>query len=425
MLTKQQYSLINITPDFLITVSLYIFVVLYNIPVTIILPGIIRKPLLLLGVGCFFLGMLMLGKVKYVLMFMGAVAAEMLYHYLSWSIKLSFTSYMFPAIISVEFLICALMLLDGEIKIHESFLKFFIIVTLLTSLTTIIGLIEYPTAIRTLGQVSDDVNSYWQNLYRTRNIAGWGLLFGMSFATGTMYYVYKNTRSKLAVIALIFTSLAVVMSQLMFAIILMAIGIFLVFVNGSGRTIIIKSLPFMVAFLVFWVFRAQILTALYEMFQDTDLQMLSLRFKNLYDLLVMRDTTGDAGARFELYLMSINTFLNHPIFGRMLIGDTDVMLEIGFHSELFDLLGTLGIVGITLVVYVILILFKRIIRICSYQDRRFYFSMCILLIIMFIINPIIPYPHMWMSTLLIPVLAFRESVSGAYKEQLNDRKESN
>lgn len=398
---------VSLTGDAMISASLFLFVFLYNLPITLILPGIIRKPLLLLGLAVFFAGCLM-KSAKYALLFISAVTVEWLFFSYSWVVKQSLFAYMFPAAVSIEFFICALMILDGQLNIPKSFLQFFLWVTIITAATSVVGLLKYPTAIRTLGMVANYSNSYWQRLYRLQNIAGWGLLFGMAFFDGVLFYLYKKEKTVSLLVAFVINTICILLSQLMFAILLAGLLVFLVFVNSEKKSVWFMTAPFIALFAAFWIERARILAALYGVFQKFDLQMISLRIKNLYDLLVLHDTTGDAGSRFDLYSMSLHSFVENP-FGRFFIGSSDVMEDIGFHSEFCDLLGTLGIFGLLAISIAFIIMLQRVCRIDSKTDRRYYISSCMIFILMFLINPIIPYPQIWLSTLLIPLLAIERA----------------
>lgn len=397
---------IQISSDGLMAMSLYMFILLYNLPITILVPDPIRKSLLIIGLLLFIIGV-SIKNIKYILLFVVGVAVEVVFYIMSWSAQLSFGSYIFPAFISMEFLICAFMIIDGRVNIPKGLITLFIIVTFITALTTILGLLQYPTAIRTLARVSDDYNAYWQNLYRTKNIAGWGLLFSMAFSGGTFLYLYKKQKNLIFLVVLAVDIVCVLMSQLMFAILMMGLIIFFVFINGKSRYVIHRTIPFLILFILFWIERERILLWLYSLFEDTDLKVLSLRIKNLYDLLVLKDSAGDAGTRFELYAMSLESFINHP-FGRFFVGTGNVLNEIGFHSEFCDLIGTLGVFGLGFILYLFYEIKKRISRISNIFDRRFYISMVSIFGIMFLINPIIPYPQVWMSTLLIPLIAIGE-----------------
>ena len=397
----------HISGDALVSVSLFLFVLLYHLPVTILIPEIIRKPLLIAGLLLFLFGVA-IKNLRYAFIFISVVIVEMVFYLLSWRVKLSFASYLFPAFISAEFLTCAVMLLDHKITIVKSFLAFFMIVTFITSVTTIIGLLKYPTAVRTLGQIADEYNSYWQRIYRTMNIAGWGLLFGMSFATGTFLYLFKKKQKRLLMlVAIIADFICIVLSQLMFAILLTGLLLIIGIIINDKKGIMIRIIPIIVLILILWLVREQILTWMYTLLSGSKFRMLSLRIKNLNDLLVNKDTSGDAGARFELYSMSLTSFLHHPL-GRFFCGTEGVMKEIGFHSEFCDLIGTLGIFGVLLIIFLVILFWRRL-RIISYTyDKRYYISMVGVFAIMFFINPIIPYPHIWLSALVVPLVAMNQ-----------------
>ena len=266
----------HISGDALVSVSLFLFVLLYHLPVTILIPEIIRKPLLIAGLLLFLFGVA-IKNLRYAFIFISVVIVEMVFYLLSWRVKLSFASYLFPAFISAEFLTCAVMLLDHKITIVKSFLAFFMIVTFITSVTTIIGLLKYPTAVRTLGQIADEYNSYWQRIYRTMNIAGWGLLFGMSFATGTFLYLFKKKQKRLLMlVAIIADFICIVLSQLMFAILLTGLLLIIGIIINDKKGIMIRIIPIIVLILILWLVREQILTWMYTLLSGSKFRILSL-----------------------------------------------------------------------------------------------------------------------------------------------------
>ncbi|WP_028235567.1 hypothetical protein [Pseudobutyrivibrio sp. MD2005] len=403
---------ISIASDTLIVFSLYVFTILYNIPITILIPNIIRKPLLLIAIMSFMLGLVKKGSI-YLFGFVGLIFFEIVYYSYSWSAKLSFSSYIFPAAVSVEFYVCALLILDKKLKVSSKYLRFYTIVILITTLTTVLGLIHYPTAIRTLGQVADDVNSYWQNYYRSLNMAGWNALFGIAFFCGTLLYMLKMKKEFLIFLTLLSSIVCVVFSQLMFAVLLMMCLLFFVFINDTYKRMIAKMIPFTLLFSILWLGKAKILMWLYGIICNTKMDMLALRVKNLYNLFILKDTDGDAGARFERYSRSINTFVRNP-FGRYFSQEKNPLVEIGFHSDFCDILGTVGFLGIIVITIVIITMYRKIKLIKYPYEKRFYIFEVFTLLIMFIINPVISHPHMWLSTLVIPLLAI-EKMNGTDK----------
>ena len=67
------------------------------------------------------------------------------------------------------------------------------------------------------------------------------------------------------------------------------------------------------------------------------------RLKELGLLLVYRDISLDAGSRFDLYTLSIRSFLAHPLIGSYVFSNSNINEFFGNHSEWLDILGRYGL----------------------------------------------------------------------------------
>lgn len=399
-------SRIHINTNSLIHFSLAVFAFLYFLPITITLPDIIRKPLLIIGL-ISFIGALLISESKYLLWYVIASVIALVYYAVSWSVRLSFTSYMFPALVSIEFLVCSLMVLDGRVQLPRKIVWLFYIAILVTAVTSIIGLQQFSMAVRILGQGASDENSSMQYIFRRYNIAGWGLLFGMGFIEGSLIYEYKKNKKWFFLIAIIVDGICILFSQLAFAIILSAMVMLFSIINGKSRDFILRLLPLIVAFIVCWIERRAILAFLYNLTVRNNLVMLQLRIINLSDLLLFGSTFGDTGVRFDLYMRGVDSFFQYP-FGLFLVERSNITDILGFHSEFFDLIGSLGIFGFITVVLLFMCLLSRLKKIEGKYNRRFYIIMAGSFSIMFLINPVLYQPHIWLSTLLIPAILIKD-----------------
>ena len=364
------------------------------------MPGIIRKPLLIVGLMSFVVALL-ISRMQYFVIYMLTVGMGLLYYFVSWSVMLSFSSYVFPMLVSLEFLVCTWMILDGKLNLPDKIVWLFFIATFVTALTTICGLFKFPMAVRVLGQASSDDNSPMQFMFRRYNMAGWGLLFGMGFMEGSLIYTYKKQKNIFLLIIIISDGICVLMSQLVFAVILSGIVFTLVLMNGSNRKFVLRSIFLFLTALIAWIERSAILTFFYELAVKSNLTMIQLRIKNLMDLLIWGNTSGDAGARFELYMRGIRSFLLHP-FGLFFTRREEIENLLGFHSEFFDLIGSMGILGVTSAIILVLAFVSRTKKIDEPYNRRFIIFMAGTFGIMFLINPVLYHPHIILSTLLIP-----------------------
>lgn len=391
------------TADELAALSIGIFIILYYLPITILIPELIRKPLLILGF-VFFTFSILLKGISYFLGYIITIVFLVLYYLSSWKEWVSFTSYIFPMLISLESLFLAAAVVDKKIVISDSVVFFLITIVGITALTTSLGLLTFPMAVRELGQLSTDETLPTLMLYRKYNIAGWGLLFGMAFLEGPLLYLYKVKRKKYLLAISILNAICVLLSQLAFAIIISFIESFFVFINVKNKKVLYSIFFFVFVFgILLWLIREPILMYIYNFLGDyNNLAKLQLRVKNVYDLLVLNSTEGDAGARFSLYMKSFDTFLKHP-FGLLIDGESAETL-LGFHSEFFDFLGAMGIIGAVFVTIMIFRFLTNVKKTRNGYDKRFLGIMEITFMLFFVINPVFTHPHIWISTLLIPAV---------------------
>lgn len=407
---------LKLNSDNMIDISTIIFTILYFIPISITFPEILRKPLLVLGFVS--LAIAVFAKnYKYFIIMILTLLFLMAYYYVSWSSEIDFFSYIFPAFVSVEFGIVSMMVLDGKFQLSKKVIWFLLAITFITAITSIIGLQQYPLAIRTLAKSATDDNASLQHLYRQHNIAGWGLLFAMAFLEGPLLFLYKKTKKWIFLFMLVLDGICVLLSQLAFAIILMFIVIFLVFINGQQKKIILRIIPFFILVLIMWFERERVLETLYNLAVKYNLDILQLRVSNLHSLLLLKDTSGDAGTRFELYINSFNSFISHP-FGLFFVSRSSRAGMLGFHSEFFDMIGATGVFGCIAIGSFISAFVIRIKKIKEHYYKRFYASMWGNFIIMFIINPVITQPHVWIATFLVPAILVMDKPDQKYEVTL-------
>lgn len=411
----------NIGANSLICFSLALLTILYCLPVTIILPSIIRKPLLIAGLICFIVALLLINS-KYFLIYVCGVCYILLFYYVAWSSELKFGSYIFPTLISVEFFVCTLIVVDERIKISKNLVWFILITVFFTALTSIIGLLKYPMATRILGQGASTDNAPLQYMYRKYNIAGWGLIYGIAFLEGSLMYEYKKNKKVIVLVMMIVDAICVLLSQLMFAIILTGIVVFFVLINGKTKKFIIRSVVCFAIFIIMWSERKDILTVFYSFAKKSKLEMIQYRIYDIMNLLLLKNTAGDAGARFELYMRGVNSFFDYPL-GLFFVEKSSIKHLLGFHSDFFDIIGSLGLIGIIGLVSMFTLVFRSGTKMSDSYDRRFRVVMVGAFSVIFIINPILSQPHIWLFTLLFPaIICYQKDEKSLLQIQQNKKK---
>ena len=218
-------------------------------------------------------------------------------------------------------------------------LVFFLFV--LTSVTTIIGSFVFNEASRALAS-GDSVGN---TVYQIANIGGYGFIYTLALSVPCIVYKINTTKEKKFILVLLLFLVCIIRASYATAIILSLCGLvmsfFLVKLNKTKKSLLIFylfSLLILVCLILildveFWDFLIR-LTAK----NDT----LNFRVRNLRDLVLYQNVTGDIAMRADLYFDSLKAFVKSPITGNVLSSRPNTL---GYHSEFLDLLGGCGVLG--------------------------------------------------------------------------------
>lgn len=227
---------------------------------------------------------------------------------------------------------------DDITRIKLGYSRLIILCIIITMITTIIGCIRNPNAARTLASVtSQDAESF---NYDMQNIGGYSFVYCMILLYPILILSYKMKRINLVftVIITAIVFLTIIYSEYTTALLLFVISSFLFFTNRnlSVKGIIIISLS---ALLFLLVFSNAIISFLKWMGSVIDSESISMRLNALAGGRSGLEQSEDN--RLELYQMSINHFLNHPIFGTLF----ESYKVNGGHSFVLDNLASFGLFG--------------------------------------------------------------------------------
>lgn len=219
----------------------------------------------------------------------------------------------------------------------------------LTAVTTVIGNIRYPYASRQLASTIDMVSN---RMYQGLNIGGYGFIYALVLLLPFIFYRFKKTHRKKYIVMFVLYEIAIIFSAYMTAILLSVIAIFisLIVVSSFRRHVIVIVIAVSTLLAVLRSQIAVLLNNIYTFLLAGNLLILAERVENLYRLLSNGELVGDAGYRNELYEMSIEAFQRSPVMGK-LTGGTSTL---GLHAEFLDLLGGIGIFGITILILILL-----------------------------------------------------------------------
>lgn len=233
--------------------------------------------------------------------------------------------------------------------------KYLLVLLVVTSFTTLLGLISNPDASRLLASGNTDSNRTIQIM----NIGGYGFIYAATIATPWIIYKFREEKKASYIFALVVIGLCIFKSSYTTAILLFicCVGASIFIIKSSGRNKFIRSL---LTVLVLGLFALLILTS--NIFWELALNIvdgndiLVERIANLRDLFVSKSTEGDISFRGRLYSMSWQGFLNNPILGNIF---SSAPTNLGYHSEIIDLLGGCGIVGLIALVITVICVSKQ------------------------------------------------------------------
>ena len=394
----------KITGSDLMYLSLICLTLLLCLPISICLPGVLRNILQVLAIGGFVFGLLLSGKEKLVVLFIFFVCLTLVYFIGTWSYKMSVMSYCFNAICCWVYCIGGLFFLiyDNEKK-GELLIFLVVLISTITAVTTILGVMQYPLAVRDLGK-GDYLTDATKYLYRRMNIAGWSQMYGMVFVLPSIITFYKKNHSKILVLSLVVCEISIIFSQLTFAMLLSVFVIFFsIFKPSRKKRYSVLEMIFIEVILLSILFLEEIIKFASGFVQSFGFSTLSMKLLDLYHLIAMGRSVGDAAARFDLYSVSLHTFFEYPIGGAFLAGMRSKDL-VAYHSEFFDLLGYFGILGLILMV-IFSTKYVRLMNKKSLKDSKYILCLLFLAFIaIFIFNPVFYSPQIFLGTFLLPSL---------------------
>lgn len=393
----------------LIAASEVLLIFYLCLPITIsLLNSLLIRLLMLFAAVLFIAGLAMMNKWKTLIEFFVLFSLTLLFWNVVWRRQYDSIAYIYYCFASLSFAFGSVVIYNSEDT--ELVRRLFILMTAIftiTAVTTILGLNIYPLAARELARGSTYDTSLdfdvYKAKYRRMNIAGWSQIYGMLFAVPCNCLMWKKTRKIVYLIFMIVIEVAIFASQITFAVLLSLAFIFAIFAigeNSSKQVVVILVL--LVLLSVVYLNLNTILIAVINMSGDIGADFLKIKLEDLRQLLVFRNSVGDASARSELYRDSFGAFLNSPIFGAIFNRDVADNV-IGRHSELLDILGGIGLLGLGGIVFSITkyVHFLKKVEIGVKKKLAVIFMGFIVLAIL---NPVLNSPQIFAVAFLYPVL---------------------
>ena len=268
-----------------------------------------------------------------------------------------------------------------------------LLLLVITSITSIIVVTDYPSAMRELGNGNTSFKGFENYFYR-RNTATWSIVYAMAFTLPYTIAALKKTKKLIYAVISVALFFCIFRSQIMMAL-LMAIALIMIgfFKHITNKRIIITL---GISLLAVWFLSDQIASFIYWMyinfFGSTTESIIGRRLYQLYISLTGKELVGTYGARFDLYMTSLKTFFENPIFGigtlKTDISLSDIYSFVGLHSQIFDTLATTGIIGSSILAYFFIFYFKKEkCQIIDENDKNIFSVTILMLIALMVMNP--------------------------------------
>ncbi len=269
---------------------------------------------------------------------------------------------------------------------------------IITSITTYIGNQIYPLASRNLAAVfqSDDV--YMFDVYTKMNIGGFNFIYALVLLTSIVMYMIrcKEIRFLIGLFLLAIISATVIASEYTTALLALLLTVLSLFLmrNSFGE----KQITVLMIGILFLVFvYDNFFPYLSNLSKLIGSEQVGSRLNELNDFSVRSSYfEGDLGSRYELYMTSLNSFANSPIWG-------SPNAVAGGHSLLFDSMAKYGLIGFFAMVLMYSQLFRLFYK--PFKGARVYGYGLFALAIAIVLAIVNPKDNLPVLTFTIPIAA--------------------
>lgn len=284
----------------------------------------------------------------------------------------------------------------NRLKLGNQLLIIYVVMTIITCITTYIGYDVFPNASRELVSLDTDSSDY--QTYMKLNIGGFSFIYTLVFLNILVIYSIKNYKffkrgksvAMFNIIFLIIIGLVIYKSQYTTAILIYSISLLFLL---SGRRFNFKYISTLICISVIIVllFKAPIAGIMESLSEKVESYDVSQRLYDLSRFLVGDYTSdnSDLDARRDTYMTSLNTFLNNPFGVWSNRGN-------GGHSFVLDNIARFGILGVALVIIMLYKLYR--LYIFPIINNNIYGYASVLLIIYVVLSVI--NPHIFTNILM-------------------------
>ena len=395
----------------LIYYSALALIVLTWLPISICLPGVLRKTLQVMAIGCFVLGLAIYQNKKYILAYSCLIIWTLFFVYGVWKTKTSISTCAFNVSACWAFCFMGLIYKSDSVNHNrkEFLLKIILVILAITLVTTIIGIQRYPLVVRELGRANTSYTGVTgsdfaalKREYRTANIAGWSHLFGLVFCTPNLILGFRIGKNKKIMGLALACMVCIVLSQLTFAMLLMVMLVIGVIFKPKDEKKFLKNQLILILFLLIAIWNMDpIFLFVFNMIGRFNLKMLTSKIYDLYQLL-QGNIIGNTLGRINRYSKSWETFQNNPVLGVFLKGNYNAE-SFSYHSDFFDMMGFYGLFGIAVYVFWCCV-YHRSVNSKAALFKWEYNILFMGFVVLSVLNPVWYSPQVFMSAFLLPVL---------------------
>ena len=248
-------------------------------------------------------------------------------------------------------------------KFVKNYLQTYIIVTTITSITTIIGLIMYPTASR---ELASGTEIYDTTKYTIRNIGGYQHIYALVVLLPILMWLIKRTEKVLRivnVVALFINLYCIYRSQYTIAIIIAAIIVVLTAMKRFKKTIVVTMILLGTIFLINPSGVMERLSGGFKYVSECiGMEYVGDRLLQVSQLLeggmIHTETSTQ---RIDHYKHCLEKFSESPVIGNNMGKFSEE--NISGHSMILDTMSGMGLFGLVLVSIIFILSYKFVIRV--------------------------------------------------------------
>lgn len=242
---------------------------------------------------------------------------------------------------------------------QKQLFSFTVICTVITCITTIVGLILFPMAAREMSMGSGNYTNY-----RDYNIGGFGFIYSLVVIIFLLIIITKektfrrNYHKILYVGTIAICSIAILEAQYSWAIILLVFTFAFSLIEKKHIRFGVFALLCIGAYLMLSTnLIVDFLRMINTLSNKMGFEMFSWKSMNIINSLTGVGYSNFEEGRIALYEKALNAIAIHPIFGNVIFGQTSNMIS--DHSELLDFTACFGAIGLVFLIYFLISYFAK------------------------------------------------------------------